>query len=110
MAKPNTANEIERWRKRIDILLLCEGSPAVTPEAEKDYSKRGANRPGLREYNSAVDPLAARAAEDYHHLLRDDKALVEELEARFFERMRQARLTFGGRVLCAFPRPNFVAP
>ncbi len=57
-----------------------------------------------------MDPLAARAAEDYHRLLRDDKALVEELEARFFERMRQARLTFGGRVLCAFPRPNFVAP
>jgi hypothetical protein len=57
-----------------------------------------------------VDPLAARAAEDYHRLLRDDEALVEELEARFFERMREARLTFGGRVLCAFPRPNFVAP
>jgi len=57
-----------------------------------------------------VDPLAARAAEDYHRLLRDDRALVQELEARFFDRMRQARLTFGGRVLCAFPRPNFVAP
>jgi hypothetical protein len=57
-----------------------------------------------------VDPLAARAAEDYHRLLRDDKALVEELESRFLDRMRQARLTFGGRVLCAFPRPNFVAP
>ena len=57
-----------------------------------------------------MDPLAARAAEDYHRLLRDDEALVEELEARFFERMRDARLTFGGRVLCAFPRPNFVAP
>jgi hypothetical protein len=57
-----------------------------------------------------VDPLAARAADDYHRLLRDDRALVEELEARFFERMREARLTFGGRVLCAFPRPNFVAP
>jgi len=57
-----------------------------------------------------VDPLAARASEDYHRLLRDDKALVEELEARFFERMREARLTFGGRVLCAFPRPSFVAP
>lgn len=57
-----------------------------------------------------MDPLAARAADDYHRLLRDDRALVEELEARFFERMREARLTFGGRVLCAFPRPNFVAP
>jgi hypothetical protein len=57
-----------------------------------------------------VDPLAARAAEDYHRLLRDERALVEELEARFLDRMREARLTFGGRVLCAFPRPNFVAP
>ncbi len=56
-----------------------------------------------------MDPLAARAAEDYHRLLRDDEGLVEELESRFLERMRQARLTFGGRVLCAFPRPNFVA-
>ena len=61
-------------------------------------------------YNPAVDPLAAQAAEDYHRLLRDDQALVQELESRFFERMREARLTFGGRVLCAFPRPNFVAP
>jgi hypothetical protein len=63
-----------------------------------------------RGYNFHVDPLAARAAEDYHRLLRDDKALIEELEARFFDRMREARLTFGGRVLCAFPRPNFVSP
>ncbi len=57
-----------------------------------------------------MDPLAARAAEDYHRLLRDDKALVQELESRFFARMREARLTFGGRVLCAFSPPNFVAP
>ena len=57
-----------------------------------------------------VDPLAARAADDYHRLLRDDEALVAELEERFFERIKQARLLFGGRVLCAFPRPNFVAP
>src|SRR5262245_46574778 len=61
-------------------------------------------------YNSNVDPLAARAAEDYHRLLRDDKALVAELEERFFARIEQARLLFGGRALCAFPRPNFVAP
>jgi hypothetical protein len=57
-----------------------------------------------------VDELAARAVEDYHRLLRDDAALVQELEERFFERIRQARLTFGGRVLCPFPRPNFVSP
>ena len=57
-----------------------------------------------------MDPLTARAAEEYHRLLRDEKGLVDELEERFFERIRQARLMFGGRVLCAFPRPNFVSP
>jgi hypothetical protein len=58
----------------------------------------------------AVDPLAARAADHYHALLRDEPALLQDLEARFFDRIREARLTFGGRVLCPFPRPNFVAP
>jgi hypothetical protein len=57
-----------------------------------------------------VDLLAARAADHYHQLLRDEPALVQELEDRFFERMREARLTFGGRVLCPFPRPNLVSP
>jgi circularly permuted ATPgrasp domain protein len=57
-----------------------------------------------------MDPISARAADVYHQLLRDEKALVEEMEARFFERMRAARLTFGGRVLCPFLRPSFVAP
>jgi len=57
-----------------------------------------------------VDALTTRAAEEYHRLLHDEKALVDELEERFFERIRQARLMFGGRVLCAFPRPNFVSP
>src|SRR4029079_8497381 len=40
----------------------------------------------------------------------DETALVQELEAHFFERMREANLTFGGRVLCPFVRPNFVSP
>jgi hypothetical protein len=57
-----------------------------------------------------LDPLAARAADHYHQLLRDERGLVQELEERFFERMREARLTFGGRVLCPFPRPNLVSP
>ena len=30
--------------------------------------------------------------------------------AGFAERMKQANLTFGGRILCPFPRPNFVSP
>jgi hypothetical protein len=59
---------------------------------------------------AAVDAHTQRAADDYHQLLRDDKELVQELEERFFERMRAAKLTFGGRVLCPFVRPHFVSP
>src|SRR3989441_3432352 len=57
-----------------------------------------------------MDPLTARAVEDYDHLLKDEKELIEEMDDRLFERMRQAKLTFGGRVLCPFLRPNFVSP
>jgi hypothetical protein len=56
-----------------------------------------------------VDELTARATDEYHRLLRDDGALRQEIETRFFDRMKDARLTFGGRVLCPFPRPNFVS-
>lgn len=51
-----------------------------------------------------------RAIDDYHDLLRDETALVQEMEEHFFERMRQAKLIFGGRVLCPFLRPHFVDP
>lgn len=57
-----------------------------------------------------MDALAERATQEYDRLLRDEKALAQELEERLFDRMRHARLTFGGRVLCPFARPNFVAP
>jgi uncharacterized circularly permuted ATP-grasp superfamily protein len=57
-----------------------------------------------------MDALIARAVEDYDRLLKDEKELVEEMDERLFERMRQAKLTFGGRVLCPFLRPNFVSP
>jgi hypothetical protein len=56
-----------------------------------------------------MDPLTARAIDDYHRLLRDDVALRQEIEERFLDRVRAARLTFGGRVLCPFPRPNLVS-
>jgi hypothetical protein len=58
----------------------------------------------------AVDDVARRAADDWHELLASERALVAELESHFFEKMRAARLTFGGRVLCPFLRPNFVSP
>ena len=57
-----------------------------------------------------MDPLTARAIDDYHRLLKDDAALAQEIEERFLDRVRDARLTFGGRVLCPFPRPNLVSP
>ncbi len=57
-----------------------------------------------------MDPATGQAISDYHTLLRDEKALGQELEERFFDRMRRANLTFGGRMLCSFPRPNFVSP
>jgi hypothetical protein len=57
-----------------------------------------------------MDDLSARAIDDYHALLRDEPALVQELEERFFARMRERDLTFGGRMLCSFPRPNLVSP
>ena len=57
-----------------------------------------------------MDEATRRAADDYHRLLRDDRVLVQELEQRFEGRMREAKLTFGGRILCPFLRPNFVSP
>ena len=56
-----------------------------------------------------MDSISDRAVADYHALLTDEKALSEELEERFFARMRERDLTFGGRQLCSFPRPNFVS-
>ncbi|HET7745683.1 MAG TPA: hypothetical protein VFM29_00185 [Vicinamibacteria bacterium] len=57
-----------------------------------------------------MDAVTARAVDEYHGLLRDEPALARELEERFLARMKEARLTFGGRVLCPFPRPNLVSP
>ena len=57
-----------------------------------------------------MDPISSRAVADYHALLRDDRELAQEVEERFFARSRAAELTFGGRMLCSFPRPNLVAP
>jgi hypothetical protein len=57
-----------------------------------------------------MDPDTQRAIGDYDSLLRDEGAVLQELQERLFERMRAARLTFGGRVLCPFLRPSFVSP
>lgn len=57
-----------------------------------------------------MDSVTERAIADYDRLMKDEKALAQELQERFFDRMRHARLTFGGRVLCPFLRPQFVSP
>ncbi|MCG6921058.1 MAG: hypothetical protein LJF15_08240 [Acidobacteria bacterium] len=57
-----------------------------------------------------MDSISDRAVADYHALVRDDEALAQELEERFFARMRERDLTFGGRMLCSFARPNLVSP
>jgi hypothetical protein len=59
---------------------------------------------------SRMDELASRAAQDYERLLRDEKAHVQQLQAGLADRLRSAKLTFGGRLLCPFLRPNFVSP
>jgi len=58
---------------------------------------------------AAKDAIGQRAADACHQLLRDEPALLEEIEAHFAEKMRAARMTFGGRLLCPFLRPSFVA-
>lgn len=60
--------------------------------------------------DALMDPIVARAVDDYGALVRDEKALVEEQSERFFTRMREEKLTFGGRLFCPFLRPNFVSP
>jgi uncharacterized circularly permuted ATP-grasp superfamily protein len=57
-----------------------------------------------------MDEQTARAVEDYDRLLRDERAHVQELQANLADRLRAAKLTFGGRLLCPFLRPNFVSP
>src|SRR3954469_24957018 len=82
------------------------------PSRSITYKDQPGRRPRTRTaYNAAMDPLTTRAIEDYHRLLEKDGALARDLEASFLDRMRAARMTFGGsRVLCPFPRPNFISP
>ncbi len=55
-----------------------------------------------------MDAQIPRAIDEYHQLVRDEKALVEETADAFFNKMRDRKLTFGGRIFCPFVRPNFV--
>jgi hypothetical protein len=57
-----------------------------------------------------VKGAVAEAVAFYDRLLKEDPDLEQELAGRFEQRMRRAGLTFGGRILCPFLRPNFVSP
>lgn len=57
-----------------------------------------------------MDPITDRAVEDYHQLVRDEGALVDEMVASWAQRMQAAQLTFGGRLLCPYLRPHFISP
>ena len=53
--------------------------------------------------------LSASAVDLYMRLLRDEKALAQEIEESLESRLRARQATFGGRVLCPFAMPQFVA-
>jgi uncharacterized circularly permuted ATP-grasp superfamily protein len=56
-----------------------------------------------------MDDLTRRVADEYDRLLNDGSVDFSVLKERFSERMRATKLTFGGRLLCPFLRPNFVS-
>ena len=53
--------------------------------------------------------LSACAVDHYTRLLRDERALAQEIEENLESRLRQGNATFGGRVLCPFAMPQFVS-
>ena len=58
-----------------------------------------------------MDALTARAVDDYHALLRDEtRAAPRSWRSASSTACAPRKLTFGGRVLCPFPRPNLVSP
>jgi len=52
---------------------------------------------------------SAAAVDLYMRLLRDEKALAQEIEEQLETRLRARGATFAGRVLCPFAMPQFVA-
>ena len=53
--------------------------------------------------------LSVAAADHYLSLLRDEKALAQEIEEQLETRLRDRGATFGGRGLCPFAMPQFVS-
>jgi hypothetical protein len=53
--------------------------------------------------------LSAGAVDLYTRLLRDERALAQEIEDSLEAKLRAGQATFGGRVLCPFAMPQFVS-
>jgi hypothetical protein len=53
--------------------------------------------------------LSASVVDLYTRLLKDERALAQEIEETLESRLRQGNATFGGRVLCPFAMPQFVS-
>lgn len=60
-------------------------------------------------YNRIMPSLSASAVDLYTRLLRDERALAQEIEDNLESRLRAVNATFGGRVLCPFAMPQFVS-
>src|SRR5437868_6218463 len=54
--------------------------------------------------------MASDPAGDWHNLLRPLLAKSPDFPAKFLDRLRTAKLTFGDRVHCPFLRPFFLSP
>src|SRR3982750_2376602 len=54
--------------------------------------------------------MASDPAGDWHDLLRPLLAKSPDFPAKFLDRLRTAKLTFGNRVHCPFLRPFFLSP
>src|SRR5436309_10442464 len=54
--------------------------------------------------------MASDPAGDWHDLLRPLLAKSPDFPAKFLDRLRTAKLTFGDRVHCPFLRPFFLSP
>jgi len=54
--------------------------------------------------------MASNPAGDWHDLLRPLLAKSPDFPAKFLDRLRTAKLTFGDRVHCPFLRPFFLSP
>ncbi len=58
----------------------------------------------------APTAMAQSPADNWHNLLRPALAESPNFAAQFFDRLREAKLTFGDRVHCPFLRPFFLSP